>query len=497
MSAGIQFSQFVDPAIRCGSKQYILARGNQLLFQALPPKKWFQDSFTPAQREENRKTWHLFNQAVESHLGRRFQRISERYHVDFKEMEKKGSPLKSKHVQMVGVVAADFFTYDLKDRAKNEKLKDLSLPEIEARMNKLNPVSYTGPQLNVHKIYGGPTEFLAHFWHNPLLMDRERLTLFNSQLFASHEHAFLDRFSKATVTRELSEGMIVPAPGAGGKKEYYKVYKKIATGHGLVAYALKPLLASSSLQPILCFTPSQFAPSGEDFLETWINDGQLKLGKWGYSAAKKELMKLMQDSKFCPMGKKINVCGFSLAGAHVQRFLIDHALKVSRAIFFNDPSLDSDPVEEFANRMNALPSLSEKLYLKIYRTTGDKAHYMGEKHVGWGITHPDIIREVDEIIPLAQDGIEGSYLHSHRFFDAPQQRYSIKQYRGAEVDKQLNNQERGEEIWWYEKMRRWFPVRLVYGYICFLYWVGSSIGNRLNFHIFRNSANKKPKKVSV
>lgn len=479
---------FIDAAKRAAPYQLLVASNNEILIRHSIKKIFFRYSLTETMREENRKTWEAFNQAIKNIFGNERIARFRKYGVDLQACEKSGVPFFARYAEMAAVIGSDVRTSDMKHQFGNEKLKYLTAKEIEDRMRRLNPVPYIGKCCPVEQIYGSPTEWTALFRFDPFLGDKERLHLCTGLSSLSHPDAYLERWAKSLVNREMVEGIIVPAPTSEGL-DYYKVYRKIALGGGLVAYALKPLSIYSSLKPMLIFRPSQFALSGEDFPETWMNDAQLKFGKWGYSSAKKELMKLMDDPKFYRPTKKIIAAGFSLGGGHLQRFLVDHALKVSKAVFFNDPSLEKNAAETFANRMNSLPRLNDKIWIKIYRTVGDITHYLGEKHLFWGVKHPDIDIEISEIDPLPEDKITGSYLHSHRFLDAAEQRYKQRVYRCDELDAQLDNVQRGKDVIWYEKARRSFPVRFVYSYMCTVYLIGKTLFRLLGLQLFRNSQN--------
>lgn len=489
MSLSFSLSSFIDAAKRADSNSYISICPFGVNAFPLPKKSFFQSRFSEQELEINRKTWEAFKHTVLNELGPdRFQRMQKRYDIQFDQQRDRGLPLTAKHIWMAGVISADALTTDLKRNFGGDKLKFQSTSEILRRIQHLDKMRFTGPVLDPARIYGGPSERKAFFFHDQLLVDRERLALLQGETSSLHPLASIERFAKATVNKEFKEKMIVPFKDAHGNTKLFKVYKKVATGHGLVAYALRPLGNDSGLNSFIIFRPSQFAPSGEDFVETWINDGQLKFGKWGYAAARRTLMHLMNDPKFCPRGQKVDVAGFSLAGGYVQRFLVDHALRVKNAYFFNNPSIDNDPAEEFANRMNCLPPLNEPIHFHIFRTKGDRAHFLGEKHIGWGVDNNDIQIRVTEIDPEPNLNLSSTYRHSYRFFDQIQKQYTEKTFVGNEAQKELDNHTRGDDIWWHEAIRRWYPVRIFYGCMCISYWFYKMFSSIFRFKIFRSSA---------
>jgi len=283
-------------------------------------------------------------------------------------------------------------------------------------------------------------------------MDQETQLLFSDVKDLSFA-AWQERFSKCIINRELSEKQILPAPGAGGRIEYYKVYRKIAKGGGLVAYALSPVGSDSTLKPFLFFRPTQCALSHKDAIETYMNDIEPNIGQMGYTDAQSALCELMNDPKFCSVNRKIEVAGYSLGGVHAQRFLADHWRKVSTATFYNDPSIDSEVANRFAEEINQQPEFSDPLQLVIFRTKGDIADYVGEKHLGYGVTHPNVAIQLLEF-DQENRAISLHQLHSLRIFDNPYRSYCINACPPQDFNTHLDNEQRGPAIFWYEKMRR-------------------------------------------
>src|SRR5580692_9374098 len=87
--------------------------------------------------------------------------------------------------------------------------------------------------------------------------------------------------------------------------------------------------------------------------------------------------------------------------------------------------------ERVAQRMNQMPRRTEPLNIQIFWTKGDFCHYVGGKHVGWGITHPDVniqLIEIDHDNKMAA----AFNLHAYRFLDNNQFAYQMQIYEDPE-----------------------------------------------------------------
>ncbi|MBI2810921.1 MAG: hypothetical protein HYX67_08850 [Candidatus Melainabacteria bacterium] len=283
-------------------------------------------------------------------------------------------------------------------------------------------------------------------------MDKEKQLLFSDVERISFQ-AWQERMSKVSVNREFLEGQVIPAPGHDGRVDYYKVHRKIATGDGLVAYALKPSGSDSTLKPMIIFRPSQWAFSNEDAFETYLNDVQKNVGEMGWRSSAPLFEQLMQDRHFRRNNAKVSISGFSLGGAHAQRFLEHHYENVGQAVFYGDPSIDHDTAVRIRDKINAMPRRAEPLNMQIFRMKGDFCHYVGDKHAGWGVTHPDVNIQLAET-DHDNKKVAGFYLHSHRIFDNTHFPYQMQRYESAEeLNKHLDNSQRGADVLWYERMR--------------------------------------------
>ncbi len=453
MSAYIRLQNFITSAQLAYNapqlQHIVLGQGDQpaLCFGADRPL----DS-TEVQNQ-NRRIWNVFADSLRDVVGEnKVQEICSRFRFSIERMKKEGHPLLGEHIQLFSIGASRMMTRDIKQHIPQQHLSDLSVLQLEERMKMVNPFPVIGWSLDPREISGPPTHFLSWFFHDALLMDKETQLLLSDVRNLSF-HAWQERFCKCIVNRELAEKQIIPAPGANGRVEYYKVQRKVTTGDGLVAYALSPIGSDSTLKPILLFRPSQFAFANEDAIETYMNDVQANIGEMGYLAARNAFTHLMSDPKFCPENGKIEVAGYSLGGAHAQRFIADHWRKVSSATFYNDPSVDSELAERFANEVNRSPRFAGPLRLSIFRTKGDIAHHVGEKHLGWGLRHPDTDLQLLEFDHQNQE-ISLLKLHGRRVFDNPHHHYHVTLHNSAALDDHLDNERRGAAVFWYEKMRK-------------------------------------------
>ena len=435
-------------------------------------------SFSEPAKTQNSRTWKIFRESLIDIIGQnKFDWICHRYRakLNFTGMEKSGAPLLPEHVELFGVGTAQMLTRDLKAKFPG-KIRALTREQLKERINQIQPFPILGECKDPTKMTGAPGATFAHFFHDKLLMDKEKQMLF-SDVEKISLPAWLERFTKVITNRELIEGQIIPAPGHDGRVDYYKVHRKVATGDGLVAYALSPATSNSTLKPLIAFRPSQWALSNEDAFETYLNDVQLNVGEMGWKGAAAEFKKLMSDPHFRRNNEKISLSGYSLGGAQAQRFLAEHADHVSYAVFYNDPSIDDEIVEKFAKRMNSMGRRTEPLNIQIFRMKGDFCDCIGGKHMGWGIDHPDVNIQLME--GNFDDKKAAAFkLHSHRVFDNTTFPYHMQRYDDTQqLFDRLDNSKRGPDVFWYERVRRiWGGVAFVSIYslsvvVNFISWV--------------------------
>lgn len=358
------------------------------------------------------------------------------------------------HVELFSAGSSQLRSRDIKTRFP-EKLSEITRAQLKERIRLVQPFPIVGSYRDPFDIAGSPTSVWAHFFHDKVLMDKEKQLILSDVQRLSFP-AWLERMAKVGANREFIERQLISAPGQDGNIDYYKVHRKIATGDGLVAYALKGATSDSTLKPLILFRPSQWAFSNEDAFETYYNDVQGNIGEIGYGAAKISFNQLMNDPSFRRPGERVSTVGYSLGGAHAQRFLEDHYEQVSQAIFYSDPHIDHETAERIRTKLNGMPRRAEPLNIQIFRMRGDIVHYAGNKHAGCGVEHPDINIQLVEV-DHENKTVAVSRLHSHRLIDNSAFPYQMKCYDNtAELFDQLDNSKRGTEILWYETNRRFW-----------------------------------------
>ncbi len=424
-------------------------------------------SFSEEAQKANKETWKIFRTSLLDTIGRnKFDWICHRYRnrINVSHLEKSSSPLLPEHVELFSVGSSQILSHDI--GSKNGQKP--SRGELAGKIAKTQALPLVGGYKDPLHIAGSPSTGLAFFFHDKLLMDKEKQLLF-SDTGRLNFSSWLERMCKALVNRELIEGQLIPAVSLSGGVDYYKVYRKIGTGDGLVAYALQPAARDSNLKPLIVFRPTQWAISNEDAFASYCNDVQSNIGEMGWKAAEQIFRELMNDSNFRKKETKIMVAGYSLGGAHAQYCLAEHADDISHAVFYADPSVDDATAEKFAEVMNAKPRRREPLNIQIYRARSrsqiDFCHCVGGKHVGWGVTHPDVnIQLID--IDHENSEAHAFKLHAHRIFDNSQFPYRMKTHENSKyISDQLDNSKRGYVVFWYERMRRCFGTAAYYSFV--------------------------------
>jgi len=504
MGGYLSLKKFIEAAQTSFPSTYIVALDDQRVVQKSVLEETHPELSKKDFNELNRKTWQIFKQALESTIGaERVNRICERYSFKMERMEAMGKPLQTKHIEMFAYGSAEIRTSDLKKTSNIKNLGDIKLKELtpvqlDSYCKSLNPFPMLGETIAPTRIGGTPMELWAWFLYSPTMMDKEKQELLSDVENLSQD-AYLERLSKAVVNREIAEGAIIPAPGHNGGRDYYKMVKEIAAD-GLVACAFKPISQYSALKPLLIFRPSQFAPSHRDAIPTYMNDLQQNIGEMGYNAAKEQLDALM-NSKFGSSEDGITVIGYSLGGAHAQRFVKDHWRKVSRLVTYNDPSVDSETAEAFAKEINIQPKLKKPLCIEIYRTQGDLVHYTGGKHLGCGVAHSDVQVMVCEWSHPKGKLLPYMLRHSDRWFDtdaADPYDLDLDYFFGKDCDYQLDNEKRGEEVLYYERLRRVWGGGVVFSVVKGLYRILLAASRRFNVSFvrtFSSPVSQKPQEA--
>jgi hypothetical protein len=472
-------------------------------------------SITDEERAFNQRVWGVFEKAVNEAyvhkpaLQARVDRLCRRYGIDFNLAKEGNIPLLADHVQKVGVGATRLFVQDLIAFAgENIDLYNLSREEIQKIMGSLRGPHLIANPSSIDHVRGGPDECEDMVVFDPYRLDKKLAQLLEKvddllEQDSSHiiDFPYIDRIAKVATSLELEVGQIIPAPvlvDGRTQIDYYEVYRKIGTGDGLVAYALKPIAKDSKLPPSLYFRCTQITLVAEDAPESWFNDCEENIGLTGYRAAHGIFADLMKDERFVKKGEKIRLCGYSLGSTQASRFLVDFWQQVNEAILINGPSLDLETATRFRDAINALPKVTEKgrepsLKMQIYRNKGDISSYAGNKHVGWGV---ELDRGVT--VRLTEFGniphVEyGRVLGNHS--TRPEEpmlrdKYNIEQIDYFELEQltvQLDNFARGDDVAWYERTRLFWGTRVLYMLVYGIYLLAKGILSCFGVELFRSS----------
>lgn len=244
----------------------------------------------------------------------------------------------------------------------------------------------------------------------------------NHELLSNSLNADFEHLVKVMVPNGLNKGQRVTLKTNSGDAEYF-IYKKIAT-QGLVSYALKPINPKD--EPILVFRCTEPDPQKEHSFQSMQNDTDENIGERGWQAAKETFKQLMADQNFRSEGKKIKVGGYSLGGAHAQYFVAEHHEWVSHAIFFNNPSINAEVVENFAKNVKG------PIILQIFRNWGDPFTHFGKKHLGCGVNHPNVNVQLLEISTPNCDRFDTKF-HSKCIFKTTDFNYTVQSFTEPEI----------------------------------------------------------------
>lgn len=436
MSAKINFTDFVS-----ASKGAALFDPLSVVGEKIVSRSYDVKDFLGLRKKDNRKVWKLFKEALLAEFGsNRVERICKRYNIDIPTLEASAAPLYCNTIEKIRIGVSEVFLSDL---GSCSEVKWQSPEQISRKVSSLRRHALADE--SEQQTRGYSFFFRSFFRDSHVFFDRNKCLLWPKFSRASFR-SYLELLTKWMGYLELQEGSLVPAPTVQGAIDSYEVYKKISV-QGLVAYALRPISSFSSLKPLLVFRPTVTHVLGQDILYTVLNDFESNLGSMGYKAAKGALAALVADPAFCPRGQKIDAAGYSLGGVHMQRLLADHWRRVDRAFTFNAPSVDSALADNFAAEINAEPADSDEVpsRIEIFRTQGDLAHFVGEKHLGWGITHPKVHRdllEVDFVEREAEDRfslVASLARHIHLFLLDRKLFFVAQRLARESIDAQLNN----------------------------------------------------------
>jgi hypothetical protein len=523
--------EFYDAAKDASIEDALILTGPQILrAHQLEPSGCYSTTspLTPTEREINRLTWAVFEKVVKDTLcpfegGSRIRRFCERYKLDFIRSIENGDPLRAHHVERVGVGAARVFAQDIFAYCRAHTL---TVQQISTTLQSFREPFFIGSfPRSVAELGGGPDTCTEMVSYDPFYWDKKRLNLsqdihtLRNESLEFPNYPYVDRVTKVFPSLEMQEGEIIPAPVTGGGVDFYVVYKKIGTGHGLVAYGLKPLAEDSRLEPWVMLRPTQLSFVSEDAVETWFNDMEENIGETGYRHAHPLLQALMNDPIFRAPHQKILLSGFSLGSAHGQRFLVDFWRDVRIAVLLCGPSLDRTPVLRLKDEINAYAA--QEVFLDIYIKRnrilkkpgepvsaqaviapqiegGDITDYAGELHAGFGITNPHVHVHLEEFYYSASaDSVVGGTLgpHSERPFEPTRmnrEQIQVVRYQGEDIDRQLDNFQRGEQIAWYERSRRFWGTQVLYNVIYGLYRFATWVLSCFGIQLFRSSKPEEP-----
>lgn len=446
-----------------------------------------------SQQQLRKRTWEAFERAIrETFTERRIEKVCRDYAFSkddelnwFKFKQTDCPALMSRHVEMWGVASANIHVADLLDKGDPS---ELTLEELHSAYIEADPIHCLSTSVD----HTNPRELYEYFGQAQVYHDRRRIN-FYKDIHKLSPHSYLQRLAMVITSCEPPEGALIPAPTHDGGIDFYKVHCVVAA-EGLYAVALTPVSKQSKLKKTILFRPTATTPGQTDMLKSWINNVEELNGLTGYTAGKKQLAELMKDPTFRKEGEKIVVSAYSLGGAHCGYFCRDFWPDIEEAVFFNDVSnSDTKVAEDLAKEINALPDHAWGPKVTIYRAVsskdgnyGDWAHYMGKKHVFWGIKHPGtFVRVISFILPdlpVPRDFSTWGRFHSYRYLDEggenPYDKYDFKLFIGPTlVDRELDNDKRGERIRNYEVLRRSLGTNILYHVI--------SVVSRILDFIFR------------
>ncbi|MBM3207241.1 MAG: hypothetical protein FJZ57_01355 [Chlamydiae bacterium] len=461
MINNLDFKNFYDLHSTQGSDTvfYLKRNGN------LGLKCFSLQTFIGLDNEKNRNVWRIFEALAKKEFGEdRFNRILKNRNININQKISQGSPLTK------GIIKSFLLG------TSKVLLKDIQAPDdlevkwfLPSQLKNMVDTLHKFPIIEDTFFFKINLESIINFlsYSKTEFQDIETHTLWKN-LKGKNSYNYMEFLSKAIGLKKMEEGEVIPAPYTHGVDDYYYVFKKICT-NGLVAYALKPVSSFSLARPLIVFRPTVLQPDSEDALYTVINDLNESLGEPGYMAAKDELSQLMRDPEFRREGVKIDIAGFSLGGNHAQRFFVDNYANVAHMYTVNAPSVERSLAENFASRINALPTTSQDAAFKIsaMRVRDDLAHYVGQKHVGWGISNPRVKKEClqFDFVDRTQTEAEFSFgdrlnRHIQHFLNQPDVLFVAERHESSDFDMQVDNTGNSRAMFW-ESMRVNFGSRVV------------------------------------
>jgi len=399
------FRDFIIASERVGRPDALVLKNGRLV------KKFSNEA---NEEKLNKRAWRAFRHAVNREFTKeKRDEICERYRFDWNGFAYSSNPLKREFVEFFGTGAANPTTWDLQrasDRNSwfHHPIEAQFPKEIHLLFEESTEARYIGDMRDPSEVHGGAKELHENLTHVQLNTDQQRANLFRGvEKLTSRDpniprmHPYYSRLEMGIVSHlETKQNckdvdLVIPAPGVrDGKVEYYKVHDIISEG-GLSAVALVPLSKHSSLSPIVAFRCTKQNPGQTDFIPSILNNMEKHIGKSGYKASFNKLQDLMNDETFTK-GGKVKVLAYSQGGGYAGYFLNDFWPQVDEFVGFNIVGSDARIVENIARGINSLESTEIPPSITLHRNEGDWVNKSGEKHIGWGITHPNAKVQVIE-----------------------------------------------------------------------------------------------------
>lgn len=369
---------------------------DRLIFDETSPSKfrvvegfwgWFQRIvswiYSPRQySEENRRTVACFHRYLTQTLGEnRLKRISLRYGLDWESM--KESPLLSRDVAKIFIGAKCVGVEDINELGLGD-FSQLSAQTLQEEIGRLSSPFDEMWRVDriAKKISGGPSQWLARVFYDPLLLDREKLELMGTHPQNSFEN-FMHSMVARVIKRELHVGDLVNAPNhPDGRAQFYYVSGQLVTGKGMVSYIFHPAGNDTNLEPMRLFRGTSLRNSELDALSTVVTDLEPNLGMSAYRSGA-----LFEPLIREILGEVRIEGGHSMGSTVVQHRLVemDH---IREAHLYSGPGVKEEELREF-NRKNP------KVRLVIRAASNDVLHQLGQMHLGYQApsnVHVDFVR---------------------------------------------------------------------------------------------------------
>lgn len=301
--------------------------------------------------DENRRTVACFKKYLVDSLGAdRLKRICSRYSLNLDEMEKRGSPLLSRHVAQIVVGTRNVTVEDVNDWIKKTAshvsgncFEDLSSETLAKIVNDLSGSfgeSFEVPAIP-GRISGRPTEWFASFFYDPFLADRERLEITKENPIDPFE-VFMHNMVARVIKREMDVGTLIPAPNhPSGRAQYYYVSGKIVTGEGMVSYIFHPATRDTNLEPIRLFRGTAARNSELDGISTVITDLERDLGRTAYESG------LIYEPVIAKNLVRPTIEGGHSLGSTIVQYRAANMDHIRKAYLYCGPGLPEREVEKF------------------------------------------------------------------------------------------------------------------------------------------------------